>query len=95
MDDMFAQEGGEAESRRLAERRREHLDLARSEVKTLLEKKDLFAAHEVWAAALVVPFVTINDAKKILGDLVSAGRVEIKPRDRQRVPDADTMVRVV
>jgi hypothetical protein len=95
MTDMFASGGEESESRRLAERRRQNLDRARAEVESLLSAKSRFLAPEAWAVAMVIPLVTIKDEKKILVDLTKAGRVHVELRDRQRVPDADTIVRVV
>jgi hypothetical protein len=44
---------------------------------------------------MAVPLVTINDAKRILIDLANVGRVNVDLRERQRVPSADSVVRVV
>lgn len=95
MNDMFGSNADEIESRRLLERRLRNLDRARAEVDSFLSTKNQCAAHEAWAAAMVTPLVTVKDAKRILIDLVKAGRVNVHLRERQRVPSADTIVQVV
>jgi len=44
---------------------------------------------------MAMPLVTIKDAKRILIDLAKVGRVRVDLRERQRVPSADTVVRVI
>jgi three-Cys-motif partner protein len=95
IDDMFASNAGETESRRLMERRQVNLGRARAEVESFLSIRSQFATHEVWAVAMAMPLVTIKDAKRILIDLAKVGRVRVDLRERQRVPSADTVVRVI
>lgn len=95
MNDMFASNEMETESRRLMDRRLANLERARREVDGFLLQRKQFAACDAWAVALAIPLVTIKDAKRILTDLVKAGRVRVELRERQRVPSADTIVRVV
>jgi hypothetical protein len=95
MNDMFGSNADETKSHRLLERRQGNLGRARAEVDSFLSTKSQCAAHEAWAAAMVTPLVTVKDAKRILIDLVKAGRVSVHLRERQRVPSADTIVRVI
>jgi three-Cys-motif partner protein len=95
MDDMFTSNAGETESRRLMERRQVNLGRARADVESFISLKSRFATHEAWAVAMATPLVTIKDAKRILIELVKAGRIHVDLRERQRVPSADTIVRVV
>ena len=95
MEDMFATSGGDTESRRLLDRRVANLARARREIDALLSERRQLAACDVWAAALVIPLVTIKDAKKILINLVNEGRVSVELRERQRGPGANTLVRLV
>jgi three-Cys-motif partner protein len=94
MNDMFSGSEAETESRRLMARRVANLSRARHEVDVLLSQRRQLAAYDVWAVALAIPLVTIKDAKKILIDLAQEGRVTVELRERQRVPKADTLVRV-
>lgn len=95
IDDMFQESGEDAGARRLAERRERNLEKARAEVSSFVSGSRRFAAHEAWATTMVIPSVTIKDAKRILIGLERAGRVRFSLALRQRVPNGDTIVDVV
>jgi len=95
MNDMFSGSESEAESRRLLDRRAANLARAQGEVEALLSQGSRLQACDIWAVSLAVPLVTIKDAKKILIELAKQGRVVFELRERQRLPGADTIVRVV
>lgn len=93
--DMFASSDEGGGTNRLRERQRASLRQAQAEVEALLSRKARLFAHEVWAVAMVVPLVTIREAKKILESLIAIGRVRAEFQDRQRVPRPDTVITVV
>jgi three-Cys-motif partner protein len=94
MNDMFAGSQEDGSAHRLSEQQKINFDRARAEVERLLSRKSQIAAHEAWAVSMVIPLITIRDARAILVAFIKSGRVRAKLKERQRVPRADTEITV-